>query len=277
VASGDVSLDLGSLFEQMAAATGLPPEAVQKLPPSVTSLQVLKADNLQTARNALDLFKTLLWVLLGLTLAVFAGAIALARDRRRTIVKVGGCLMFAGVALYAIRTLGGSAVVDALADAPNAHAVADDTWAIATSLLVDVAQGTFLFGLFVVVGAWLAGAGRRATAARRASAYALRERPGLVRAGLGVAILLLVIWGPVPWTQRLWGIAIFTVLAFLWLELIRRLTLEQFPDEPAPRLSLPWRASRRAGELERLVSLRERGVLSQAEFDREKAALLQSG
>jgi hypothetical protein len=277
VASGDVSLDLGSLFEQMATATGLPPEAVQKLPPSVTSLQVLKADNLQTARNALDLFKTLLWVLLGLTLAVFAGAIALSRDRRRTIVKVGGCLMFAGVALFAIRTLGGSAVVDALADAPNAHAVADDTWAIATSLLVDVAQGTFLFGLFVVVGAWLAGAGRRATAARRASAYALRERPGLVRGGLAAAILLLVIWGPVPWTQRLWGIAIFTILAFLWLELIRRLTLEQFPDEPAPRLSLPWRASRRAGELERLAMLRERGVLSQAEFDREKAELLGGG
>jgi hypothetical protein len=277
VASGDVSLDLGSLFEQMATATGLPPEAVQKLPPSVTSLQVLKADKLQSARDALDLFKTLLWVLLGLTLAVFAGAIALSRDRRRTIVKVGGCIMFAGVALYAIRTLAGSAVVDALADAPNAHAVADDSWAIATSLLVDVTQGTFLFGLFVVVGAWLAGAGRRATAARRASAYALRERPGLVRAGLGGAILLLVIWGPVPWTQRLWGIAIFTVLAFLWLELIRRLTLEQFPDEPAPRLSLPWRASRRAGELERLAVLRERGVLSQAEFDREKAELLRGG
>jgi hypothetical protein len=277
VASGDVSLDLGSLFEQMATATGLPPAAVQKLPPSVTSLQVLKADNLQTARDALDLFKTLLWVLLGLTLAVFAGAIALSRDRRRTIVKVGGCIMFAGVALYAIRTLGGSAVVDALADAPNAHAVADDAWAISTSLLVDVSQGSFLFGLFVVVGAWLAGAGRRATAARRASAYALRERPGLVRAGLAGAILLLVIWGPVPWTQRLWGIATFTILAFLWLELIRRLTLEQFPDEPAPRLSLPWRANRRAGELERLAVLRERGVLSQAEFDREKAELLRGG
>jgi hypothetical protein len=86
-----------------------------------------------------------------------------------------------------------------------------------------------------------------------------------------------VIWGPVPWTQRLWGIAIFTVLAFLWLEFVRRLTLEQFPDEPAPHLSPPWRGSGRAGELERLAALRERGVLTQAEFDREKAALLADG
>jgi hypothetical protein len=278
-ASGDVSLQLGSLFEQMANATGLPPEAVEKLPPNVSELQIASGDKLQTARDALDLFKTLLWVLLVLAVGTFAAAIALSRDRRATILKVGGCLMFAGIALFAVRTIGGSLVTDALADAPNAHAVADDVWAIATSLLVDVAGGSFLFGLFLALGAWLVGEGRRATAIRRVFAYSLRERPGLVRAGLGVAILLLVIWGPVPWTQRLWGIAIFTVLAFLWLELVRRLTLEQFPDEPAPQLSvhLPWRGGGRASELERLAALRERGVLSQAEFDREKAALLADG
>ncbi len=279
VASGDVSLDLGTLFEQMAASTGLPPDTVEKLPPNVRSLQVLSGDKLHTARDILDLFKTILWVLLGLTIAAYAGAIALSADRRQTIIRAGGCLMFAGVALFAIRTLAGSAVVDALAEAPNAHAVADDVWGIATSLLVDAAAGSFLFGLFVVLGGWLAGDGRRATAIRRASAYSYREHPGLVRAGLGAAILLLVIWGPVPWTQRAWGIVIFTVLAYLWLEFIRRLTLEQFPDEPPPQLSvhMPWRGRGRTGELERLADLRERGVLSQAEFDQQKAALLGSG
>lgn len=279
VASGEVSLQLGSLFEQMAAATGLPPDAVDRLPPNVSELQIASGDNLQTAQDLLDLFDTLLWVLLVLTIAAYAGAIALSRDRRRTVIRVGGCLMFAGVALFAIQTLAGSAVTNALAEAPNANAVSDDVWEIATSLLVDVAQGGFLFGLFLVLGAWLAGEGRRATSLRRASAYALRERPGLVRAGLGAAILLLVIWGPVPWTQRFWGIAIFTVLAYLWLELIRRLTLEEFPDEGPPHVSMPFRrrAGGRAGELERLAELRERGVLSQAEFDREKAALLGGG
>ena len=151
-------------------------------------------------------------------------------------MTVGGCLIFVGIALLAIRRLAGSFVVDSLADAPNAHAIADNVWGIATSLLVDVAEGGMLFGLFLVLGAWLQGEGRRATAIRRSSAYSLRVHPGVARAVLAFGILLLVIWGPVPWTQRVWGILIFTVLAFLWFEWVRRQTLEQFPDEAAPRL-----------------------------------------
>ena len=54
---------------------------------------------------------------------------------------MGGCLMFAGIALLAIRRLAGYVVVDSLADAPNAHAIADNVWGIATSLLVDAARG----------------------------------------------------------------------------------------------------------------------------------------
>jgi hypothetical protein len=277
LASGDVSLDLATLFEQMAAATGLPPDAVDRLPPSVTSLEIASPDKLEAARDGLDLFKTIVWVLLVLAVGTFAAAIAISPDRRRTILSVGACMMFAAIALLAVRRLAGSLVVDSLAEAPNAHAVADDAWAIASSLLVDVAQGSLLFGFLVVTGAWLAGAGRRATSVRRVAAYPLRERPGVVRAGLGLAILLLVIWGPVPWTQRLWGIAIFTVLAFLWLEWIRRRTLDEFPDEAAARLRMPRRPGGQVSELERLGSLRDRGVLTQDEFESQKAALLARG
>jgi hypothetical protein len=235
---GNLTLDLGTLFKQIAEGTGLPPGAVDRLPPEVASLQIASGDNLETAQDALDLLKTLVWVLLVLALACFAGAVALSRDRRRTVLSVGGCLMFAGLAVLAVRRVAGEAVVEALADAPNAMGAADDAWEISTSLLVDAAQGSILGGLFIVTAAWLAGSGRRATAMRRVSAYALREHPGVVRAGLGVAILLLVIWGPVPWTQRFWTVVVFTLAAFAWLEWIRRRTLEEFPDQPPPRVSL---------------------------------------
>jgi hypothetical protein len=272
----DLSLDLKGLFEQIAESTGLPPEAVERLPANVSSLQIADGDRLENAKNLLDLFKTLVWVLLILAVGTFVGAVALSANRQRTLMTVGGCLMFAAVAVAAARRLAGDAVVEALAEAPNAQVAADDVWDIATSLLLDAAQGAFLVGLFIMTGAWLTGPGRRATSIRRASAYALREHPGLVRAGLGAGILLLVLWGPVPWTENFWTILLFTVAAFAWLESVRRRTLEEFPDQPPPRLRLPWRRGR-AAELERLAGLRERGVLDQAEFEREKAALLASG
>lgn len=230
-----VSLDLKSLVEEVAAGTGLPADAVDRLPPQVANLQVASPDDLDTVRQLLDLFKTIVWVLLVLAVAAFAGAIALARDRRRTVLNVGACLMIAAIALVAIRRVAGSALVEALADAPNANDVADDVWDISTALMVDAAQGSFLFGFFIVLGAWLAGPGRRATATRRFAAYALREHAAVARAGLATAILLLVAWGPVPWTQRFWPLVIFTVIAFAWLERIRHRSLAEFPDEPPPR------------------------------------------
>jgi hypothetical protein len=239
LANGGVELDLRELFREVAAGAGLPPGAADKLPPEVATLVIAQSDELETAKDLLDLFKKVVWILLVLAIAAFAGAVALSRDRRRGLMAVGGSLMFAGLAVLALRSLLGQALVDSLAEAPNAHAAADDVWSIATSLLVDAAQGSLLFGLFLVTGAWLAGEGRRATMWRRAAAYPMREQPGVVRAGLGALLLLLVVWGPVPWTQRFWTMVAFTVAAFAWLEWIRRHTLAQFPDEPPVRFTRP--------------------------------------
>jgi hypothetical protein len=232
----DVSLDLKSLVEEVAAGTGLPASAADRLPPNVANLKVATPDELQTIRDLLNLFETLVWVLLALALLSFAGAVALSPDRRRTILNLGLCLILAGIAMLALRRLAGRIVEEALAEAPNAHAVAGDVWDIVTRLMVDVAQGSLLLGFFVMLGAWLVGPGRRATALRRFAAYPLREHAGYVRAGLATLILLLVLWGPVPWTQGIWTILIFTALVFAWLERIRHRTVEEFPDEPPPRL-----------------------------------------
>ena len=225
-----VTLDLGDLFKEVASGTGLPVAAVDKIPPNISNLQLASADEIGQARDWLDLFQTIVWVLLGLALACFAGAVGLARDRRRMVLNVGGCMMFAGIALLAIRSVSGKQLENALADAPNAHAIAGDVWSISTSLLVDAAQGSLLFGLLVASGAWLAGPGRVATAARRVSAPGLRVHAAVARAGLAVALLLLVWWGPVPWTGRVIPVALVVIGAFVWLEWLRRRTLVEFED-----------------------------------------------
>jgi hypothetical protein len=228
--NGEVTLNVQELVRQVAAGTGLPAGTADKLPPSVAQLQVLKSDQIATAQDAVRGFKDAMWVLIVLALLCFGGAIALSADRRRTVVSVGWCLIVAAIAVFALRRVGGHAVVGALADAPNARGVADEAWAIATSLLVDAAQGALLLGVLVASGAWLAGPGRVATSVRRASAPVYRDRPGVARAGLALGLLLLVLWSPVPWTGRVVPVLIVTIGAFAWLEWLRHRTLEEFPD-----------------------------------------------
>ncbi len=227
---GEVNLDVKGLLTTVAKGTGLPAGATDRLPPSVATVQVLKSDQVKTAQDAVSLFRDGLWVLVILGIASFAGAIALSNDRRHTVATVGICVIVAGIAVLALRRVAGAWLVDSLADAPNAHAVAGDVWSIATSLLVDAAEGSMLFGLIVASGAWLAGSGRVATAARRVSAPGLRTHAAIARGGLAVALLLLVWWGPVPWTGHLIPVALVAIGAFVWLEWLRRRTLEEFED-----------------------------------------------
>ncbi len=213
----------------------------------MATVQVLKSDQVKTAQDAVSLFRDGLWVLVILGIASFAGAIALSNDRRHTVATVGICVIVAGIAVLALRRVAGAWLVDSLADAPNAHAVAGDVWSIATSLLVDAAEGSMLFGLIVASGAWLAGSGRVATAARRVSAPGLRTHAAIARGGLAVALLLLVWWGPVPWTGHLLPVALVAIGAFVWLEWLRRRTLEEFEDVRPGELGRTLRGARLFG------------------------------
>jgi hypothetical protein len=272
--NGEVTLNLGGLATQIADSTGLPPSAVQKLPPSVAELTVLKSSQLDAAQKAFNVLEELPVVLGIFLVLLFAAAIGLSPDRRRTILSCGLCLVIAGIAVLAVRKVGGNLVVDALADAPNAHAAAPDVWAIATSLLVDAAEGALLLGFLLVLGAWFSGPGRRAVSLRRRAAPSFRDRPAIVHGTLAVLLLLLIWWGPVPWTHNPVALVIVAIVAFAWLEWLRRRTVEEFPDAETGEWAPPWRRALQARRLERLDKLHAGGVLSQEEFEREKAALV---
>jgi hypothetical protein len=228
-----VDLDLGGLLEEVAADTGLPPAAADRLPPDIAQLQIAPPEEIEKVRTAIDAFRGIGWVLFGLAVAAFAAAIFLSPDRRRTTLSVGVCLILAGIAMLAVRKLAGDWVVGALADAPNAHAVADDVWSIATSLMVSVAGGGILLGLILVAGAWLAGPATRANQARQAVAPTFARRPAVVRVALALLLLLLILWGPVPWTGQVLPLLLLTVAAFVWLELLMKRTVAELGAIPA--------------------------------------------
>ena len=283
-AGGEVNLNVEQLLTQVAAGTGLPSGVVDKLPPQYRQLQIMRSDQLKAGQDAVQILRYLPWILLPLAALLFAAAIWLSADRRRAVVWCAACAIFAGVAILAIRRLGGDAVVNALADAPNVRPAAKAALLIGTSLLTDVAWGSIVLGALVALGAWLFGPGRWATSARRAASPTFRDRPAAARVALGIALLLLVIWGPVPWTRNPIWILVFTAAAFVWLEVLRRRTLVAFPDVPAGELMRGMRGGmpKRRGStdddqldrLERLADLHTRGVLDEAEYEREKAAVL---
>jgi hypothetical protein len=231
--NGEVTLDLKSLLSQVATGTGLPANVVDKLPPNLQQLTIIKSDQLKGAQDSLDTLRTLTIVVIVLAVLCMAGAVALSADRRRGVIAAAGCIFFAGFVILAVRRLGTGVAVDSLAQATNARPAVKAVFLIGTSLLTDVAWGSILFALFLITGAWLAGPGRRATWVRRTAAPALREQPWLVRAGLAFLLLLLVIWGPVPWTRSLWPLLVFAAAAFAWLEWVRHRTLEEFPGVPS--------------------------------------------
>jgi hypothetical protein len=246
---GTVTLDLHDLIAQVAAGTGLPAGVADKLPENLQQLELLKSDKIEAAQKAIHTAKTLTIVIAVVAVLLMAGAVGLAADRRRTVVAAGGCILFAGVLVLALRRIGGDAAVNALAESPNARPAVKATFVIGTSLLTAAAWGSIVGGFFIVTGGWLIGPGKRATALRRVTAPSLREHAMAYRIGLGFLILLLVIWGPVPWTRSLWPILVFTIIAFVWLERVRHRTLEEFGDVEAGEFGRSVRArwARRPG------------------------------
>jgi hypothetical protein len=235
--SGEVTINLQPLIEKAGERGGLLGDAANQLPPDAGQLVVLQSDQLDAAQKVVKILRPLAIVLVLLAVALYAAAVFLSGNRRRTVIYAGACLLFAAVAVLAVRRFGGHTVVDALARAPDSQLAVAATWSIGTRLLVDVVSGTALIGLLLILGAWLLGPGRVAVPVRRFVTPALRDQIWLVRMGLGGLLLLLVWWNPVPWTGKPLAILILAIGAFAWLEVVRHRALEEEGaggDTPAP-------------------------------------------
>ena len=82
----------------------------------------------------------------------------------------------------------------------------------------------------MISGTWLSGPAKWATSLRRFSAPTLRDNPAVARAALGVLLLLLMLWHPVPWTGRIVPLLILAIAAFGWLEWLRHRAAEGFRE-----------------------------------------------
>ncbi len=155
--SGNVTLDLQGLLEQTQAQFGVGGRLADRLPPDAAQLTIVESDELELAQDAVRFLKALAIVLVILALGLMALGVYLARGWRREALRaVGFGLILAGAAALVARSLAGSAVVG-LAKTASVEPALEATWSISTSLLVEAASATLLYGIVVVFAAWLAG------------------------------------------------------------------------------------------------------------------------
>lgn len=303
---GTVSLDLQALVGELAARLGISADVAERLPPDVGRLEIVRPDQLEVAQDAARLVRGLAIVL---SLAAFGSlglGIYLARGRRQLAVLWAGlALIGAGVAVLAIRAAAGDAVVDALVRTPSATGAAEATWSISTSLMTSIASTVIVFGALFVLSAWLGSSFATAAAVRRALAPALRDHAAWAFALLATAALIYFALAPTHGVRALLTLAALVALGAFGIVGLRRRTAAEFPqaqagdtaaslrawaaglrtrsgarDRPAPGGNgAPMPASEenvRLGQLERLAELRAQGLLTEKEFEAEKARVLAS-
>jgi hypothetical protein len=310
--NGRVVLDLRPIVLQLADRIGLKKQAkdaIKKgeasgaLKPNFGQLEVADSQQLDTARTITKVLQGLAWLFSIGSLALFALAAWLAKGRRWVVVLGYGLgLVASGLAAIAVRSAAKSLVVDSLAKTEEARVPAQHAWDISTALLHSIATSVIVAGVLFVIASFLASPASPAVSIRQALAPTLRDRPGIVWSVFAaVALISLIIWPP-HGTRGLVITLLLIVLAGVWLEELRRKTARDFPGAKQGDWMKGMRrrarkasseAGRRVGSamkdlaaddkdpddtklerLEKLGELKEKGVLTAAEFREEKKKIL---
>jgi hypothetical protein len=302
---GVVTLDLKNVLTEMEQRVGIGGRIADKLPPDAAQITVLESDQLDTAQSMFKLLRHLPVILLGLSLALFGIALAIAPGWRRKAVRAYGIgfLVAGALALAAVAILG-DLVVGSLAKTEAIQPAIDNTWVLSTSLLTEVADAAIFYGIVLLLGALLAGPTSTAVAIRRTLAPYLRE-PALAYGGIAVVLGVVVLWWePTPAMHNPWTAALFTLLCLAGFEALRRKTALEFPEADDPRAAASRAKDRivhvakstttrpgspepvavavtsqsaRLGDLERLSVLHDAGGIDDKEFVAEKARILNGG
>jgi hypothetical protein len=281
---GVVVLNLQPLVIQVGERVAVFGAVSERLGPDAGRIEIMEADQLETAQDLTQLFKQIATVIWIVPFLFWAVALWLARGRQRAIVRtIALGLVAAGLLVLVTRRLGGEYVVDGLVQTDAVRPAASNAWDILTELLADGGWTMIGIGVIALLGVWLAGPSPSGSAARRELAPFL-ARPELAYGVVAVLFLLLILWGPVVQTRRLYAVVAAALLLALGLEVLRRQAAREYPGARATDLSASARSAyvrmrgsgagdQRVAELERLARLREQGLLTDDELAAEKARL----
>ncbi len=173
---GKVVLDVRPLVLDLGDRFSIVSNLQSRLPANAGRVTILESDQLKSAQDATRLLRFVadwIWVF---ALAAAAGAVWLARGRRRNEVRALAIgLLIAGVVILIARSLIGRYVVGHLVQTESVRPAASAAYGILTDLLRGAGWSAIIVALVALVGIWLSGPRPRATAARHALAPYLRR------------------------------------------------------------------------------------------------------
>jgi hypothetical protein len=299
--NGVVTLDVSELLKQIGEALGIPTDALNRLPADVGQITIMSSDQLNTAQKAVRLIRILSVWLLVLVLVLYGAALYLARGRRRrTLVYVGWSLVVVGLLTLIAKRLIGNYVLSSLVS-DTYREPAHHVWLIATAILGSIGWAVVMYGLILVLAAMLAGPWRAAVWVRREIAPVLNQHQDYAWGGVALLYLLVVLWGPTHALRTWWGILFIGLLLAVGIYLLRKQTLLEFPNaglEPhehtlGARMSAaahkatdrvhrshkepaaaPAPARSTAEEIAWLLDLKEKGAITDDEFEQAKKHVL---
>ena len=244
-----LNIDIGNLvqpIEQRLVAAGVP--LVDKLPPITVSVPLLPSSDLDNARTAYNALRIGGVALPLLAVAFIAGGVAMARDRRRALVRGGLGATVACVVLVLGLSLTRSHLADSLP--PGASAAAVSVVDTVTESLRQMVRVVVALVLVMVLVALVVGPSR---GARRVRSLAVAgwdgARGGMDRAAgtplaipvaIGVAVLCVLVVVFVGDLGTGWTI-LLAVVAMLGLAVALLASRTPAPErtEPAPDVRAP--------------------------------------
>ena len=245
VQGGAVVLDLRPLVVELGNRVAIVGNLAERLGPDAGKVEVMEADQLETAQNVTGVLKflgTWLWIL---PVALAAIALWIARDRKWAILRMlafGSIL--AGLFVLVVRRLAGSYVVDTLAATESVKPAAQDTWDILTAQLRDGGFTLLGLGLILLLAVWLGGTSATSVAARRELAPYL-ARGEVAYSIAGGLFLLLLLWQPTVQTSRAPLMIAAAGILILGVELLRRQTAREVPETGPIDVRTLWHRGRR--------------------------------
>jgi hypothetical protein len=149
-----VYLQLRPVVLQLAGRLGLEDQVAAKLPPDAGQFVVLDNTNvtISTVRQSVKLLRALSLFLLLVVVALYAGAIWLARGwRREAILRCGAGVLIVGLLLFVIRRVLRGVLLDALVGQRPARPAVSAAYLILTELLMAIAWTAVAVGTITVV------------------------------------------------------------------------------------------------------------------------------